>query len=232
MDQLVALPGLDGTGLLLQDFAKASAGSNCRIIQYPADQELDYAQLAEFVRPLLPSDEPFFLLAESFSGPVAALLAAGELRNLKGVIFVCTFLTNPRPELAAAKPLISMMPIRNLPVSFISIPTLGNWSNDDLRERIRESLAMTRNSVQRARLRNIIDVDVTDAARKISVPVLYLQATHDFLVSPASANKILECIPHACLREVEGPHFLLQVKPQECGAIIHDFMRSVVTGNE
>lgn len=225
---MVALPGLDGTGLLLEEFANSfKDGFECTIVRYPNEQDLNYPQLAEHVRSRLPTEEPFFLLGESFSGPVAVLLASEQIPNLKGLILACSFLTNPKPELAASKPLISILPIKKLPVSFISIPTLGNWSTAALREKVRESLSLTKTSVQRHRLRNVIGVDVTDAARKVSVPVLYLQASHDFLVSPASARQVVDCIPQTQVRKLEGPHFLLQAKPEECCAVIEEFFRSV-----
>ncbi len=63
---LVLLPGLDGTGILYQQFAQQLAPEyELQIIAYPLDQSLGYAQLLDFIRPLLPQ-HPFVLVAESF----------------------------------------------------------------------------------------------------------------------------------------------------------------------
>ena len=81
MVTLVLLPGLDGTGRLLADFA-ASFGPAVKVIvaTYPPDRVLDYAGLEPIARAFLPQDRPFFLLAESFSGPLGIRIAARHHR--------------------------------------------------------------------------------------------------------------------------------------------------------
>lgn len=76
MPSAIVLPGLDGTGVLLEDFAAAlSEHFDVQVIPYPADKPLRYPQLCAFVRERLPPGD-FILVAESFSGPVALRLAA------------------------------------------------------------------------------------------------------------------------------------------------------------
>lgn len=58
------------------------------IVSYPPDQSLGYRDLAHLVRSRLPKDEPFILLAESFSGPIALALAADPPPQLKALILV------------------------------------------------------------------------------------------------------------------------------------------------
>src|SRR5690349_15943355 len=64
-------------------------------LNYPADEPLDYEQLLPQVLAALPSDRPFVLLGESFSGPLAVMAAATRPVGLLGVILCATFVRNP-----------------------------------------------------------------------------------------------------------------------------------------
>ena len=84
---LVLLPGLDGTGRLFDDFIAALGPDVDAIIaSYPTDQALGYAKLEPIARSFLPADRPFFLLAESFSGPLGVAIAAAPPPGLMGLI--------------------------------------------------------------------------------------------------------------------------------------------------
>src|SRR4051812_248219 len=98
MTTLVLLPGLDGTGELFAAFIAALPGRDVRVIAYPADRAMTYSQLEEFVREGLPRGEDYFLLAESFSGPIGISIAATTPPRLKGLILCGTFATNPLPD--------------------------------------------------------------------------------------------------------------------------------------
>jgi predicted alpha/beta hydrolase family esterase len=63
------------------------------------------------VRKRLP-EQDFILIAESFSGPITAALAVVGIKNLRGIIFVATFLSPPNMQL------IKMA--RALPIKFLS----------------------------------------------------------------------------------------------------------------
>ena len=98
MIALVLLPGMDGTGQLFGRFLEA-LGPEVRaiVIAYPPAQNLDYSQLEAFVRSKLPSDQPFVILGESFSGPIAVSIAASPPDGLRGIVLCCSFVRNPRP---------------------------------------------------------------------------------------------------------------------------------------
>src|SRR5262245_41048704 len=69
---LVLLPGLDGTGKLFGPFVeRAHATFDVKVVEYPADERLGYPELEALVGRGLPTSGPFFLVAESFSGPIA-----------------------------------------------------------------------------------------------------------------------------------------------------------------
>ena len=98
------LPGLDGTGKLLRALCETLKDRiNTEVIAYPTNQALGYDELTQFVADRLPS-QPFVLLGESFSGPIAIRLAAKPPAGLKGLILCGTFGKNPYPWLGWAAP--------------------------------------------------------------------------------------------------------------------------------
>jgi len=101
MTILVLLPGLDGTGELFAPFVGALTGIDTRVIAYPADRAMDYPEHEGFVRDKLPRDEDYFLLAESFSGPIGISIAATAPPRLRGLILCGTFASR-RPTFSAA----------------------------------------------------------------------------------------------------------------------------------
>jgi pimeloyl-[acyl-carrier protein] methyl ester esterase len=74
----ILLPGLDGTGRLFDPLLKElPADLRAEVISYPTDAILDYAALEQFVEAALPRRDPFIIVAESFSGPLAIRLHRG-----------------------------------------------------------------------------------------------------------------------------------------------------------
>jgi pimeloyl-ACP methyl ester carboxylesterase len=67
------------------------------IITYPPNIPLSYTALESLVRESLPTDRPFVLLGESFSGPIAISLSARQLPQQVGLVLCSTFARNPRP---------------------------------------------------------------------------------------------------------------------------------------
>lgn len=225
MPKLILLPGLDGTGRLFEDFVAAlPADIDCTIVQYPNDVSDDYHDLAQFAAAFIPDGEPCYVLAESFSGPVGVILAT-QHSNVAGLVLACSFIRNPRPAFAFARPLVSFLPIQNGPSGLKTALTLGRWQTPALRDKVHNAVACTPEEVLRARLRQVLAVDVHEQARKIRVPVLSIKATHDRLVPARTFDQLAQCVPQAELKEVEGPHFILQVKPKECAKTVDDFIR-------
>ncbi len=98
---LVLLPGLDGTGILFNQFVEAiePCVRTRRIVAYPPDEPLGYAELEALTREALPRDRPCVVLGESFSGPIAIRLAAERPPQVVGLILCVTFAKNPYPLL-------------------------------------------------------------------------------------------------------------------------------------
>lgn len=227
MAALLLLPGLDGTGLLFDEFASALASDvDVIVASYPAQKPLGYAELASLARSFIPSDNPFFLLGESFSGPIALAIAASPPPNLLGVILCCSFARNPLPMLAPARVLLRHIPVAPLPVSLLSFFLLGRFSTEKLRTRLAGVLAMVAPEVLRERALAALAVDKTTSLGQVRVPLLYLRAREDRVVGIRSAEQILAGVPDAQMVEFAAPHFLLQVMPEGCAATVSEFMRA------
>ena len=110
--KIVLLPGLDGTGRLFEAFVSClSQDLQSIVCVYSEDASMGYGELLQFALDCCPEDEPYLLLGESFSGPVAIEIGASRPALLSGVILVNAFVACPRPHVAK---LIRLIPDRVL----------------------------------------------------------------------------------------------------------------------
>jgi pimeloyl-[acyl-carrier protein] methyl ester esterase len=224
---LVLLPGMDGTGELFEPFINALRGEfNLTIVRYPVNEALDYAQLETIVRTFLPSQEPYVLLGESFSGPIAVSITASGPENLRALILCCTFVKNPRPALTFIRGLVDLLPVTFAPVSALSDLLLGRFSTASHRLKLVQSLNKVSPNTLKARLKAVLSIDATQKVANIRVPVLYLRASQDRLVPTKASRLITSLLPTMHLVELEAPHFLLQVAPVEAAEVVSDFIDS------
>jgi pimeloyl-[acyl-carrier protein] methyl ester esterase len=94
--KLILLPGMDGTGLLFADFLTAlPQWIEPEVQRYPTDVPLSLPDLIADIRRAIPNSEPFALLAESFSTPIAIQIAADAPPNLKALIICAGFVESP-----------------------------------------------------------------------------------------------------------------------------------------
>lgn len=225
---LVLLPGMDGTGGMFDGFITALSGACVvHVVRYPAQAALGYHDLARIARSFIPSDQPWVILGESFSGPVAISLAAEAANqpHCRGLILCASFARNPRPQLGWLRPLVGMTPVSILPPDALSPILFGRWSTPALRAQLRHALAQVAPQALQSRLRAVMEVDVSNRLCQITVPILYLQASHDRLVPASSGDLIKRLRPKTEMVKLEGPHLLLQVAPQECARVILDSLK-------
>jgi len=218
---LVLLPGLDGTGHLFQAFI-AALGPQVRtvVVCYPPDQALDYTGLEAIARTFLPANEPYHLLAESFSGPIGISIAASAPPGLRGLILSCTFARNPLPWLAFARPLIGLAPIRSLPMAVLSHFLLGRFDTTTQCAALKQALGGVSPRALRARAKAALSANVSADLEKVHVPILYLRASEDKLIPAACARLISSLAPAAKIETIQAPHFLLQTAPSAAIAAI------------
>jgi len=225
---LVLLPGMDGTGELFADFA-AALGARCHpvIVAYPMDKPLTYQALEDLVRARLPTGEPFVLLAESFSGPVAIALAAEHPPGLAGLILCCTFARNPIPSLAGLKAVVGLLPIWTSLIPLLHPWLLGRFSLPRLKTALGTAVQKVAPDVFRTRLREVLQIDYCGRLRQVNVPTLYLRAQQDRLL-PASIVTQFAHVERLEICDLAGPHLLLQTQPQATAAAILEFIEKSI----
>ena len=96
--RLCLLPGLDGTGRLYAPLVTALADvADVDVLAYDSEQFKDYPELAEALAPRLPASGHVVLVAESFAGPLAVLLAHRHPACVRGLVLAASFVHAPLP---------------------------------------------------------------------------------------------------------------------------------------
>ena len=228
---LVLLPGMDGTSILFEPFIAAFGDRYpVSVVQYPTTSHSQtYAALHDFATAHLPTGGSIVLLGESFSGPIAISIAAANPVRVLGVILCCTFVRNPRPKLRWLKSL-AYLPTPRPPLPIANALLLGRFATPKLRALLRNALHKVQPAVLRARLREVVSVDVRAQAVKLVMPVLYLQALNDQLVPPSAVAEAQQLCRDMEVEVFDAPHCLLQVVPVEASdAVLHFIDRLVAT---
>lgn len=226
MVTLVLLPGMDGTGTLFEPLlAHLPAAIRTIVVTYPAQRALDYTALESLAAQALPHDDTYFLLGESFSGPIALSLAAKQPPGLQGVILCSTFVRNPRPLVGKMVPLLlPLLPLKTLPPVLLKTLLLGPWSTDKLIERLTLAIRQVAPEVLKFRLRQVFAVDVTVALTSLQIPVLALRGDADRLVPRSAWHDISAANPWVMPIEMAGPHALLQTRSAQAAEQIVKFI--------
>lgn len=211
---VVLLPGLDGTGLLLKRFAELLSAVDVTIARYPEREYLSYGELADLVRGIVPLDSPYIVIAESFSGPVAALLSADPEGDLRTVVFVGSFVVRPFGNIGSwcSRLIPGALLGHRLPRWFIRWFLTGDEGILELQNAVGE----VRNDVLKARIRDAMSIDVEAAFGRSRVRAVCLVPKGDRILSRMTVLAFLRARPDTQVITVAGPHCLLHCAPQLC----------------
>lgn len=216
--RFVVMPGLDGTGRLQKAFCEAlRAFGEVDPVVYPSSV-VTYAQAVAYLRPLLP-DGPFVMIAESYSGPVAAMLAADRPHGLCGVVYLASFARRPRVVPAWMALALRAAPVRSRLSLALARPVLiGRWGGPGFVAHLKDVLQDLPQRVSAGRMKAVLSVDVREALKRIEVPQVYVQARGDMLV-PRRAARDFEAA--GCeIVVVDGPHFLAEANPDGVAEVL------------
>lgn len=228
--RLVLLPGLDGTGELFADFVAALPQAwTATTVAYPTDRFLPYTDLRPFVSAAVPQSERFVLVAESFSTPLAVWYAATNPRNLDAVVICAGFVGSPVHAWSGiVKAMLTPWLFRLRPPRFIlEYFLLGRNTPPELLTKLRRTLRRVGPGVLSGRVREALHCDARDDLRRTTVPLLYLEATYDRLLSSSCEKEFSHLRPDIQFSSVPAPHLLLQREPQKAATIMMAFFRSL-----
>lgn len=225
---LIFLPGLDGTGISFEPLAEALPRDvRVQIVRYPADRLLSFDQTVDWAAAQIRSDEASIVLAESFSGPVAVMLAASGRVKAKALILCATFARSPRPillQLSKYFPVAAMLEAP-WPRSILKHILEGGQASADtlltLWQRIKPEVPA---QVLIHRLDIIHRLDVRPGLARLTMPCLYIQATGDRTVPAAALADFTAAVPNLQVARIKGPHFILQARPRQSISAIESFM--------
>jgi len=200
-----------------------------QLVTFPTDRLVTYTDLRPFVATAVSQLERFVLVAESFSAPLAVWYAATNPPNLAAVVICAGFVRNPLhgwsgAVKALAKPwLFRLKPPRTILEYFL----LGQHAPSGLLRSLRHALQKVSPDVLSGRLQEVLDCDARDDLRRTTVPLLYLEATYDRLLSLSCKDEFSQLRPDTVLRSIPAPHLLLQREPQKAATVIMAFISSL-----
>ncbi|MBA6254733.1 MULTISPECIES: hypothetical protein [unclassified Colwellia] len=211
--KLVLLPGMDGTGELFEEFLSYYDGEHL-VISLPQNCPQDHLSLAKSLDKQLPKED-YILLAESFSGGIVPELLKQDLTNMKGVIFVASFLSCPNRYLLPIAKILPIKALASAPLSQIGhkFLLLGQGASKALLSKFIKVTKSIPDHILKSRLA-VMNLQKLPLAT-FDVPTVYIQALSDRLISPGKSRELSNVFRNIEYIEIDGPHFLLQAKPKE-----------------
>jgi len=218
------LPGFDGTGELFAPLQSALGDVPTTAVRY--QQELEFDDYVDSVACLLAAQNAV-LIAESFSGPVALALMARYPSRIKCAVLCATFAVSPFRSLAR---LAQFAPeVFFAPTHTSSILRLFCFDQHAGRHIVQKTLSVIRSvpaATIKSRLKMLADVDVRPLLSQINIPVLYLRARQDRIVGTQLGRQLIQSLSNVTVKEIDGPHLLLQARPVECAQVMVPFINS------
>jgi len=223
--RLLLLPGMDGTGTLFRALVREGGKKyECIVVSYPPDEPLEYKALETIAQASLPKTGKVFVLGESFSGPIAISMAASCPERVEGVILCCTFASSPLKTFGRLADALGDLTHLISSTSLARYILVGRRAPPGVDRDLKDAIKKVRPNVLRTRLRAVGSVDVREKLSGSRLPLLYLQARNDWLVSSRSLEEIAHLRPDVRIERLPGPHCLLQVAPLPAAKVIESFM--------
>jgi pimeloyl-ACP methyl ester carboxylesterase len=179
------------------------------------------------IREVAPWDEPYVLVAESFSGPLALYFAQAQWENLEALVLCSSFVRNPLPPfLNWVHSLIGTgLFTKSPPTIVLKKYLLGKNPPAGLVEGLTAAIDSVEPAVISQRIRLVMETDASAALQDCRAPILYLLGSHDELVGRRGWEDLAKARPGIQCTEIDAPHLILQTKPREAWVAIEMFLK-------
>ena len=217
--EIVFLPGFDGAAELRAEFLTALREHYpARAVGYPNRKLGTLNGYARFAAEQLGADSRPLLVAESFSGLVAARWASNDV-HVAGLVLCGAFARSPVPwvSLAASFPSLAQ---------FFIVNPAGLASRDPARRRWGQALDGVIRSLDpeviAERLRLIATEDVSAELSALRVPIVLMQFDQDLVIGAGARDELEAACPNARVVRFPGPHFAIETRPRETAAALRE----------
>jgi pimeloyl-ACP methyl ester carboxylesterase len=225
------LPGFDGDGRLREPFLQELRPAyDARAVTYPNEALGSVAGYARYAAAQVSHEDRVVLIAESFSGLVAARWAARD-PHVDGLVLCGAFARNPAwaASLGAALPGVVRFGAQFLgPLLMASPdPARRQWSRD-----LARTVHDLDPGVIAERLRLIAEEDVSEDLRALRIPVILLQFDGDLVVGPRARGELETVCHNARVIRHPGPHFALETQPRSCAQALRAALVGIAAGEK
>ena len=228
MTPIVFMPGFDGDASLRRDFVRALGRHHeVHSVSYPERCLGSLEGYRDHAMASVPVDCRPVLIGESFSSLVAASWAAVDPR-VRCVVLVGGFARNPVGWAARAgawmPTLVKMGPSLMRPVAQLS----GNELRRLWTMGFSTAMARLPSAVVAERLRIVEEAQTAATLRSVRVPLLVVQFKGDQVVGRGARDHLESVCHNAQVLHLPGPHFAIEVRPQECADAIGGRIRELI----
>jgi pimeloyl-ACP methyl ester carboxylesterase len=227
MTPIVFMPGFDGDASLREPFVRVlGLRHEVHAISYPSRCLGSIEGYRDHAMACVPVDCRPVLVAESFSSLVAAHWAAVDPR-VRGIVLCGGFARNPVGWAARAGALLPAV-VRHAPSLWSPLARVsGDAARVQWSRGFGNTMARLPSAVIAERLRLIGQENTAGTLRTLCVPILVVQFEGDQVIG-AGARDHLEAVCHnAQVLRLPGPHFAIEVRPQECAEAIGGRIREL-----
>lgn len=220
---VVLLPGLHGSRALFASFvALAPSWARCRPLALPTAGDQGFDALADVLLPELRPLEGFVLLGESFSGPIAARLAA-RLGQKVALLVLCNPLVEVDFKLPAGLA-ASMLASKAMPAWCAAFALAGG--DRELGKAALDEVRLLPKKILMGRLSTVFSATAADLSSCLGAPLLTILGSRDRLVSLSRARDVCSKVPFSTLVELDAPHLVIQTKPADVWRAISEEFES------
>lgn len=210
---VVYLPGIDGTGRLLYRQERLHAEYAVRCVSYPQDDRHTYADLVRLGIRALEETGSGVLLAESFGGAVALMVALERPDLVRRLVLVNTFARYPRRlwiDVAGwLGPWLPMRPALAASRSIRGFVFFGPGVPKVERDEWWQHTADVPMRVYGHRCRLLRDVDLLPRLSDVRAPAVIFTAPNDWVVPAPAGRLIAKRLPRAKLLALPTGHAAL-----------------------